>query len=150
MRGWLLDTNVLSELARAKGDDRVVAWAAAQAEERMFISVLSLAEYDKGIANLPDDAPGLGRLEAAVAALEVRFRGRVLSVTDPVVRRWGRLSGRLKQRTGQSPPVIDALLAASAIEHDLYLATRNVKDVSGTGAAVFNPWTDDPDRAPVL
>ena len=150
MRGWLLDTNVLSELARSKGHSRVVAWAEAQPEEIMYISVLSLAEYDQGIANLPDDAPSRGRIEAAVAAIELRFRGRVLSLNDAVVRRWGRLSGQIKLRTGQSPPVIDTLLAATAIGSDLHLATRNVKDVSASGASIFDPWRDDPSRFPIV
>jgi predicted nucleic acid-binding protein len=144
VRGWLLDTNVLAELARPNGNDQVVAWADAQPEQTLFISVLNLAEYDKGIANLPDDAPNRGRLEAAVTALELRFRGRVLSLSDAIVRRWGRLSGRVKRTTGQSPPVIDTLLAATAIQNDLHLVTRNVKDFSDSGASVFNPWRDDP------
>ena len=143
MRGWLLDTNVLAELARPKGDDRVIAWADAQPEQILFISVLNLAEYDQGIANLPDDAPNRSRLEAAVTALELRFRGRILSLSDAIVRRWGHLSGRAKRRTGQSPPVIDTLLAATAIQNDLHFVTRNVKDVSDTGASVFDPWRDD-------
>ena len=146
----MLDTNVLSELGRPRGDDRVVAWAAAQPERTMFISVLNLAEYDKGIANLPDDAPNRGRLEATLAALELRFKARVLSVSDSTVRRWGRLSGQIKRRSGRSPPVIDTLLAATAIENDLHLATRNVKDVAGTGASVFDPWRDDPARFPII
>lgn len=146
MKGWLLDTNVVSELARATAEPRVVAWADAQPEAHMFISILTLAEYDKGIAQLPATTAGRGRLEASVAALEIRFRGRVLSVGDRVVRRWGRMSGLVKRATGRSPPVIDTLLAATAVENDLYLVTRNVKDVAESGAAIFNPWADDPSR----
>lgn len=144
MRGWLLDTKVISELTRSTGAAQVAAWADGQPEERIFISVLTLAEIDKGIANLPPDAPNRARLEAGLAALELRFAGRVLPLADGVVRRWGRIGGLVKLRTGRSPPVIDALLAATAIEHDLHLATRNVRDVAETGASVFNPWEDDP------
>ncbi|MFQ5774729.1 MAG: type II toxin-antitoxin system VapC family toxin [Kiloniellaceae bacterium] len=146
MTGWLLDTNIVSELARPAGNARVVAWAEAQPEERFYISVLTLAEYDKGIANLPSEAPNRPRLEAAVAALEVRFAGRVLALSDHVVRRWGRISGTVKLKIGRSPPVIDTLLAATAIEHDLHLATPNVRGVAESGASVFNPWEDDPAR----
>ena len=144
MSGWLLDTNVISELARTQPDPRVVAWAEALPEHATFISVLTLAEFDKGIAALPADAPARPRLKAAVVALESRFRGRVLSVVDATVRRWGRISGAAKLLRGQSPPVVDTLLAATAIEHDLCLVTRNMKDVRDTGALVFNPWADDP------
>jgi hypothetical protein len=76
--------------------------------------------------------------------VELRFTGRTLSISDAVVRRWGRLSGTIQQTTGKAPPVVDTLLAATAIEHDLCLVTRNVRDVRDTGAALFNPWTDDP------
>ena len=150
MRGWLLDTNVVAELARQNGDPGVAAWSDDQPEECLYLSILTLGEYDKGLANLPPDAPGRGRIEAAVAALEVRFAGRILSLEDKIVRRWGRISGQIKSRTGRSPPVVDTLLAATAIEHDLHLATRNVKDVADTGASVFNPWTDDPARYPII
>ena len=65
-------------------------------------------------------------------------------MSDAVVRRWGRLSGDIKRASGKAPEVIDTLLAATAIEHDLCLVTRNVKDVRHSGAAIFNPWIDDP------
>ena len=148
MKGWLLDTNVVSELARAKGDGRVVAWADRQPETAIFISILTIAEFEKGIAALPPDAPARPRLEAAVAALENRFQGRILAVENAIVRRWGRISGSIKRLQGQAPPVIDTLLAATAIEHDVCLVTRNLKDVRDTGALVFNPWADDPPPDP--
>lgn len=149
MIGWLLDTNVIAELSRGRAEPRVVAWAAGEPEELLFVSVLTLAEYDKGIAALPEEAPSRTRFGAALAALEMRFSGRILSVDDKIVRRWGVISGSLKRRTGHPPPVINTLLAASAIEHRLYLATRNVRDVKRSGAVIFNPWADDPGEFPV-
>ncbi len=140
MNGWLLDTNVVAELARREADPGVVAWAEGQAEELFFISVLTLAEYDKGIAALAPDAPQRSRYAAALMALEARFAGRILPIADAVARRWGRLSGEVRRATGRTPPVIDAFLAATAVEHDLVLVTRNVRDVRGTGAVVFDPW----------
>ena len=143
MIGWLLDTNVVAALMHPNGAPSVKRWAAEQIEETFFLSVLSLAEYDKGIANLPADDENRYRYIASRDALEARFSGRILSVSDRVVRRWGVISGRVKPETGQAPPVIDTLLAASALEHDFYLATRNTKEVKATGAAHFNPWLDD-------
>ena len=140
MTGWLLDTNVVSELSRQGGDARVAAWARGQPEQRMIISVITLAEYDKGIAALPANAAARPRLEAAVRALEHRFAGRVLPLSDAVVRRWGRISSAARQAGKRFPPVIDSLLAATAVEHDLTLVTRNLKDFAGTGARLFNPW----------
>lgn len=67
-------------------------------------------------------------------------------MTDPIVRRWGELSGVVKQQTGHAPPVSDTMLAATAIEHDLCLVTRNSRDVQHSGASWFNPWVDDAAR----
>lgn len=144
MIGWLLDTNVLAELANPQGTTRVQAWAAAQDERHFYLSILTLGEYDKGLNHLPSGSPSRPRVEVAIAALQARFAGRVLPVSDGVVRRWGAISGSVKQITGQSPPVVDTMLAATALEHDLWLVTRNVRDVQHSGAAVYNPWTDDP------
>ena len=143
MNGWLLDTNVIAELARGGGDARVVGWAAAVDEDLLYISVLTLGEYDKGVANLPDASPARARIEASVAALEARFEGRVLGVSDTIVRRWGRISGAVQRARSRPPPVIDTLLAATAIEYDLCLVTRNLRDVDASGATLFNPWEDD-------
>lgn len=143
MNGWLLDTNVIAELARVGCDARVSAWAAAADEDILYISVLTLGEYDKGVANLPDASPARARIEASVAALEARFEGRVLGVSDAIVRRWGRISEAVQRASGRPPPVIDTLLAATAIEYDLCLVTRNVRDVDASGATLLNPWEDD-------
>ena len=142
MIGCLLDTNVIAELANPNGDRRVHAWAAEQDEADLFLSVLTLGEYEKGIHHLAPENPARGRVAAAIAALELRFVGRILSLSDGVVRRWGAISGLVKRMTGHSPPVIDTLLAATAIEHDLCLVTRNVRNVQHSGALVFNPWND--------
>lgn len=140
MKGWLLDTNVIASLIAANGAPSVKAWASAQNEERLFISVLTLGEYDKGIAKLADHHPDRARYSAARDQLEGRFDGRVLPVSDAVVRRWGQLSGRMQRETGHPAPVIDTLLAATAIEHGLCFVTRNEKDVAKSGAHLFNPW----------
>jgi toxin FitB len=143
VRGWLLDTNVIASLAAPTGAPSVKAWASAQDESRMFLSVLTLAEYDKGIHQLPDEDPRRVRYAANRDAIQARFSGRVLPVSDAVVRRWGALAGRIKRDTGHPPSVIDTLLAATAIEVQLFLVTRNTRDVRHTGAAVFNPWEDN-------
>lgn len=140
MNGWLLDTNVIASLIAVDGAPSVKSWASGQDERRLWISVVTLAEYDKGIANLPDDDPARARYTVARDALADRFAGRVLSLSDNIVRRWGRVSGRVKRDSGHPPPVIDTLLAATAMEHQLVLVTRNLKDVSSSGAEVFSPW----------
>ncbi len=143
MIGWLVDTNVIASLIAPGGAPSVKAWASMVDERCLFLSVLTLAEYDKGIANLTDEDRNVERYIAARDALENRFAGRILSLSDSAVRRWGTISGRVNRETGHPPPVIDTLLAATAIEADLYLVSRNTKDLEHTGAAVFDPWRDD-------
>ena len=140
MNGWLLDTNVIAALIAPNGAPSVKSWATGQSEDRLWLSILTLGEYDKGIANLTESHKDRARYIAARDALEERFADRILSVSDPVIRRWGALSGMIRRDTGHPPPVIDTLFAATAIEHNLCFVTRNVKDVAGTGAEVFNPW----------
>ncbi len=149
MKGWLLDTNVVAALINPHGAPSVKSWAASQDEESFHISILTLAEYDKGIHNLPDDHPDRPRYAAARDALAERFGARVLSLSDDIVRRWGRMSGEGKRATGHAPPVIDSMIAAVAIEHEFYLVTRNVKDTRSSGATVFDPWNDDPAMFPL-
>ncbi|NNM77806.1 type II toxin-antitoxin system VapC family toxin [Sphingomonas sp. ID1715] len=149
MKGWLLDTNVIATLINPNGAATVKAWAAGQPEDTLYLSVLTLGEYDKGIHNLESDHLHRSRCAAARDALAARFEGRILAVSDAVVRSWGRISGRVKRDTGHAPSVIDTMQAATALEHDLFLATRNVRDVSSSGAAIFNPWDDDPAEFPL-
>ena len=149
MKGWLLDTNVVAALINLNGAPSVKEWARDQPEDSFFISILTLAEYDKGIFNLAPDHPDRPRYKAARDALAQRFQDRMLGVSNPVVLAWGRMSGEIRRASGHPPPVIDTLLAATAIEYDLYLVTRNTKDMSATGAVVFDPWNDDPERFPV-
>jgi predicted nucleic acid-binding protein len=150
LRGWLLDTNVIASLAAPSGAPSVKAWASGQEESRMFLSVLTLAEYDKGIHQLADSDPQRIRHAVNRDAIEARFRGRILPLSEAIVRRWGALAGRIKRDTGHPPSVIDTLLAATAIEAGLYLVTRNTRDVRHTGAAVLNPWEDDAAAFPLV
>lgn len=149
MNGWLLDTNVIAEVSGTKPDGRVEQWIASQPEFKLFLSILTIAEYQKGIHHLPVGDKRRPRLQQSVRALEARFSGRVLPVSDRIALRWGAISGEVKRLTGQWPSVVDTLLAATALEHDLYLATRNIVHLAHSGAAAFNPWTDDPDRFPL-
>ena len=150
MIGWLLDTNVTAEIIRSGGSARVKAWAAEQDESTFHLSILTIAEYDKGIANLLNGDRRRSISMTIRDSLAARFAGRLLPMSDAVVRRWGLIRGTVRRDTGHPPPVIDTLLAATALEHDLYLATRNVRDVRHSGAAVFNPWEDDTSAFPVL
>lgn len=93
MIGWLLDTSVIASLMAPNGAPSVKAWGASVDETCLFLSVLTLAEYDKGIANLADDDPRRPRHIAMRDALEARFGGRILSLGNRAVRRWGGFPG---------------------------------------------------------
>lgn len=148
MIGWLLDTNVVSEAWKPNPDSRLLSWLEAQPEDRLYLSILTIAEGDKGIAKL--DIEDLRRAKFIVKwqALEDRFEGRVLSLTNPIARRWGTTAGML-EKTGKKASVIDTLLATTALEHDLYFATRNIEDCANSGAVLFNPWKDNPANFPL-
>lgn len=150
MKGWLLDTNVIAEISGAKPDARVRKWISAQEESTLYLSILTLAEYEKGIHNLPETDSRRPRLRTAVASLEARFQGRVLPLSNAIVRRWGVISGETKRATKHAPSIIDTMMAATAIENGFYFVTRNTQGVIRSGATLFNPWQDDPSEFTIL
>lgn len=138
MSGFLIDTNVISELVRPRPDARVKTWVASVDEDLLFLSVLTIGEIRKGIALLPD-ASRRAALEAWLDGhLAVRFDGRILPIDLRIAERWGRMAAQVAPK--HQLPVIDGLLAATAVEHNLTFVTRNTKDVIATGVPAFNPW----------
>ena len=139
MSGFLLDTNFVSEMVQMQPSARVVAWSDSADEELLFLSVLTLGEIRQGLASLPPSRKRT-RLEAWLEVeLRTRFAGRILPVDDAIADRWGYLSAEAR-RTGRPVPVVDVLLAATALEHNLTMVTRNVRDFSRLGVPVLNPW----------
>ena len=136
MSGFLLDTSVISELVRPRPEPKVVAFIDATSESLLYLSVLTLGEIRKGISALPATSRRISLETWLDDDLALRFFGRILPIDQSVADRWGRISAQ------QAIPVIDGLLAATALQHNLTLVTRNTKDVAATGVAVFNPWTN--------
>ena len=140
MSGFLLDTNVISELVRPKPDLRVKAWVGGTDESLLYLSVLTLGEIRKGIAALQDASRRVA-LEAWLDSdLSFRFANRILPIDQSVADRWGRLAAQAVARSRL--PAIDGLLAATALHFNLTLVTRNTKDVASTGVPLFNPWIE--------
>jgi len=136
---YLVDTCVISEVVRKRPSPDVVSWLAAQDEDHLFMSVLSLGELHKGIARLADSRRRR-TLEAWVAGdLQRRFSGRIIPVDPDIAARWGRISG-VAECAGRAIPVIDGLLAATALENGLTLVTRDVSHMEPAGVELFNPW----------
>jgi predicted nucleic acid-binding protein len=139
--GFLLDTNVISELIRPRPDPKVTRWIDATDEDLLFLSVLTLGEIRKGVIRLPRSARRTA-LEAWLRSdLPSRFYGRILNIDQEVADRWGQLSALTSARSANLA-VIDGLLAATATEHGLTLVTRNTRDVAAKGVSLLNPWTD--------
>ena len=137
----LLDTCVISEVVRKRPSPEVVSWLAAQDEDHLFVSVLSLGELHKGVARLADSRRRR-TLEAWVGGdLPRRFTGRIIPVDPDIAARWGRISG-VAERGGRVIPVIDGLLAATALENGLTLVTRDVSHMEPAGVELFNPWEE--------
>jgi hypothetical protein len=141
--GWLLDTNVVAEIIRPKPDRKVQSWIVSQPEHTLFLSILTLAEYRKGLHHVQPGDPLRPRLELLAMRIAQRFASRILPVSNSIALRWGAISGEVKRLTGQPPAFVDTLLAATAIEQGLYFATRNTAHVLHSGAAIFNPWKDN-------
>ena len=139
MSGFLLDTNVLAELIKPGPDCNVLRWVEEADETLLFLSVLTLGEIRSGIARLSRSACR-GRLETWLQVdLRARFQDRILPIGEDIADRWGTISGAAATR-GRPVPVIDGLLAATALSHNLTLVTRNASDFAGIDVAVLNPW----------
>ncbi|MFI0403806.1 MAG: type II toxin-antitoxin system VapC family toxin [Cyanobium sp.] len=134
--GYLIDTNVISELRRREPEPRVVQWFERKPAGLLYMSVLSLGEIRRGVENLQASE----RQQALRAWLEedlpAFFAGRLLPIDAAVAHRWGRLQAEMARPL----PAIDSLLAATALEHRLVLITRNHKDLAGLPVLVANPW----------
>lgn len=140
MNGYLVDTNIPSELTRDNPDPRVISFLQNTPQDRIFLSVMTIGEISKGIATLPP-----GKKQHALQTwldhdLRLWFDGRILPVSEAIADRWGKLSAAARA-SGTTLPVVDGILAATAMEHDLVLVTRNVKDFSSLGQNILNPWT---------
>ena len=139
MSGFLLDTNIVSELVKPKPEANVTEWVENTDESLLYLSVLTLGEIRRGIAALPQS-----RRRATLEAwldkdLRARFEGRILVIDQEVADRWGLLTAAARN-SGIVLPVIDGLLAATALEHNLTLVTRDTGQIPSISVVVFNPW----------
>ena len=139
MKGYLVDTNIPSEFTHQQPDVRVADFIRKAGQENLFLSVMTVGEICKGIDLLP-----VSQKRTSLQAwldLDVRswFSGRILPVTETIAERWGHLAAAARKQ-GVTLAVVDGVIAATALQHDLTIVTRNVKDFAGLGVTVLNPW----------
>nr|WP_210294040.1 MULTISPECIES: type II toxin-antitoxin system VapC family toxin [unclassified Rhizobium] len=137
----LLDTNVLSEVTKPRPEGRVLEWLDGLDEDRTFINVVSIAEIRRGVALMDNGRKRDALVEWLARDLPQRFERRVIPVDERVALAWGDLMGDAK-RSGRGMSSMDGLIAATAIAHDLALATRNTKDFEGFGIELIDPWVE--------
>jgi predicted nucleic acid-binding protein len=133
--GYLLDTNVISETRKTRPDARVIAFLSIADAAGLFLSVLTLGELRKGVAAKRRTDPGMAdQLGAWVDGIETTFADRIVPIDTATARLWGELCAK------RSLPVIDTLIAATAISRGFTLVTRNTRDMESTGVALVDPW----------
>ena len=137
---YLLDTCVISEPTKKQPSRKVLTWLDVQEELSLFLSVLTLGELQKGISKLPRSRRRSQLQHWVAQELPRRFTGRILPIDQEVATRWGIMSGDAEQ-AGHPIPVLDGLLAATALVAGMTLVTRNTLHMAHTGAMVFDPWT---------
>ena len=141
---YLLDTCVLSEPAKSAPNPGLLAWLDQVAESSLCISVLSIGEIQQGISRLDQGARRNNLQHWLDVDLSRRFEGQLMTFGAFEAQRWGDLMGRARL-DGFALPVVDAMLAASAMAHDLVLVTRNEKDFDWlcrcTPLRMLNPWS---------
>jgi toxin FitB len=134
--GFLLDTNVVSELRKSRPDQNVVTWSERERDTEVYISVLAVGEIRQGIERVRRrDETQATALNRWLETLLSTYRDRVLPITTDITEEWGRIGP-----AAQPLPVIDGLMVATARVHRLTLVTRNTQDVSQSGVQVVNPF----------
>ena len=132
---WLLDTMVISELRKRVPDQNVVSWLSSTPEKDLYISVVTISEIQRGIAlQRSIDAPFAERLQRWLDALMKNYSDRLLPITPAIACRWGELSARVGHDGA------DVMIAATALQHGLSVATRNERHFSAFIVPVFNPY----------
>jgi toxin FitB len=136
---YLLDTCVVSELVNKIPDRSVVEWVDEQDSDYLHLSVVTIGEIQRGICKLGNSPRALKLQDWLNDDLIVKFDRRIIPIDVSVMEGWGRLMAGLNTM-GLSLPIMDSLVAATAIAHGFTLVTRNIKDFENSGIKLHNPW----------
>lgn len=137
---FLLDTSALSEIVRPAPDAGFLRWLQERDETTLFVSVITLGELHKGVAHLADGRRKTRLRQWIDEDIAERFEERLLGVDLEIAISWGRLQGKALA-AGEPLPVVDSLLAATALVHRLTIVTRNGRDFERCGAELHSPWS---------
>lgn len=137
---YLLDTCLISELAKPKPDEKVVNWVLSQNETNFYVSVLTFGELHKGVEKLPESKKKKELRIWIEDELKNRFQNRVIGIDMRVLILWGRIQC-LAEKKGNPMPAIDSLIAATGIAYNLTIVTRNIVDMEQSGVKLLNPWS---------
>lgn len=137
---FLIDTNVVSETVRPRPNLKVLNWIAAQDKSRLNLSAVTIGEVRRGIERLQSGSKK-AHLQNWLEELRLKFSGRILPLTEETFSIWGKMFVGFEAK-GLVRPLLDSLLEATALEHDLILVTRNVKNFQGSSVTILNPWED--------
>ena len=139
MTGWLLDTNILSELRRTRPEPNVLAFVAGQSLDRLFVSAVTLAEIRFGIELVGDATKRAELNDWLTHKVRPMFNQRVLPISEDVMFKWRLLveDGRKSGHTFSQP---DLIIAATALQHGLTLVSRDVADFEKARVPILNPW----------
>ena len=136
---FLLDTNVVSEAMQKQPSAVVLDWIAAQPEESLFISAITVGELRRGALLLSEGKRRRALLSWIETDIKPGFAGRILPIDTAVMEHWANLQVATR-KLGRRMPVIDGLLAATALANGFSLATRNSADFEAAGVSLVNPW----------
>jgi predicted nucleic acid-binding protein len=136
---YLLDTCVISELVAKRPNPQVIEWINRTEETHLYLSVITIGEIRKGIEKLAQSRRRTALEEWLRDQLVVRFGGRIVPVGLEVMLRWGELTGALES-AGHPMSALDSLIAATTLQGNFKLVTRNQEDFKYTRVALFNPW----------
>jgi predicted nucleic acid-binding protein len=136
---YLLDTNVISEFATSSPHQSVVDWFQTHQGDTLYLSVITIGEIQQGIARLPSSKKQLQLTTWLNETLLVEYSDWIIPIDSAIMLQWGTLTGQLIQQ-GRKMPVMDAMIAATCLQHNLQLVTRNESDFTYTGLQLTNPW----------
>lgn len=137
---FLLDTCVISELAKIEPHPKVTSWISGKPEAHLFLSSITIGEIQKGISKLPVDSAKRNQLQSWLDKdLVGRFDKRTLPFDVHAARKWGEIQGAA-ELAGCKMSVMDSLIASIGIAYDLTVVTRNVRDMEISRVRLFNPW----------